>query len=185
MATVNPLVHPTLTALDWAVEPERKLESLLKLWLGHYFSGNAFATRGIAGNEAKVFLPALVRMQENGPLYNPSKPVLEVSFDGAGCEWERRSEFRRGYRDEWIVTVVAKVPSAMTVLSSKTVEPEYLVRRLASQALWLFSSSETEALAEHGVVRMAVEMTPTIHNSGTWLGRIMTVSMETFRQQSV
>jgi hypothetical protein len=184
MAILNPITDAAVAALSWALEPERKLQSLLQLWLETYFSGTPFQTRGPNGTtETKTFARAAVRMQENAMAGNPQEPVIEVTFDAIHTEREIRSAETRGQADGWLASVLCKVPAATAGMGGTANDPEHAVRRLASHVQWLFNSSELAALGAHGIHHVTVARPPVICSAGAWLGRMMTVEMRTHREQ--
>lgn len=185
MAIQHPITNAEVAALDFALEPERKLQSLLALWLGNYFTGQPFTTRKLGGGtETKTFAKATLQFQEAEQPKNPQEPILHVLFDKIESTRQSRTEASHGHEDQWILTVMTKVPASLTGTGQTDSNAEYLVRRVADQALWLFSSGEREALSVHGVCNLEVERPPAVFSGGAWLMRMMTVSCVTFREQA-
>ena len=113
-ATTNPITNTAVTTLSWAAEPERKMQGLLQLFLERYFSATAFQTATDAGGlETKTFPSCAVKIQEKELSRDNTRPVIDVTFDTITTRRENRTEARRGSADEWLVTILTKVPASM------------------------------------------------------------------------
>jgi len=180
MAILNPITNAGVLAIDGNVEPEARLQGLLRLWLGNYFAGIPFTTRAEGGTTtAKTFIACDFLWQDDVMPLNAPKPVLHVVMTADGTERMNLKPGVIGHRDRWLLEVTIKLPGTLD-------SPEYMARRLAGQVLWLFSSSEREALSVCGVEELNVEAALTlIPVVNGWHRRMMMASCATRREQSV
>jgi hypothetical protein len=184
MAINNPITDANVISLNWAEQPERKLAGLLTLFLERYFSGSPFQTRDAGGGLRTVTWPQCkVDMQETQLSNNPNRPVIDVTFDTIHAEREDRSAGKHGHREEWLLTILTKVPASMPGIPGVGTNAEYAVRKIASHVQWLFRSAELDALGAHGVHHVSVARPPTVFSAGAWLGRLMTVTLVTHGEQ--
>lgn len=185
MSILNPITDAAVIALDPALEGEHRLQSLLRIWLGHYFTGAPFTTRTAAGGtEQKTFMAVTYLWQEAVMPKNPQAPILHIVFSNLNTQRLDMADQVRGHDDRWMVEVLCMVPANLTATPMKGQDPQNVVRRLAGQVQWLFESTELEALSVHGVMEVQVKRPPAIVMGTGWAMRIMTCSCLTRREQA-
>ena len=184
MAILNPITNAGVLAIDKALAPEMRLQSLLRLWLGNYFTGLPFTTRAVGGGTGPLtFSPATFLWQDDVWPLNPQQAVLHTLITPAGTE---RLDLRPGvfgHDDRWQLDVMIKVPGEFAG-TPMTGTPENMVRKIAAETLWLFSSSEREALTAVGVTELKVERLPVMLPPNTWHMRMLTATCLTRREQA-
>lgn len=184
MSILNPITNAGVLALDGTLEPEARLQSLLRLWLGNYFTGAPFTTRNTGGTQSMTFLPCDFLWQEDVMPKNPQKPVIHTLMTSATERLDLKAGVF-GHSDRWQLDILLKVPPVLTATPVLPGNPEHVVRRLAGQMVWLFSSSEREALATLGVHEMKLEHPPAIVPGTGWHMRMLTASCLTRREQAI
>jgi hypothetical protein len=185
MSILNPIVNAAVTALDPAVENEHRLQSLLRLWLGNYFTGAPFTTRALAGGtEQRTFAACDYMWQEDEMPKDPQKPLIHVIFTNVGVKRLDMQAGAFGHDDRWQIELMVKVPVNLTDTGMPGQHAENLVRRVAGQVAWLFASSERAALAIHGVVELKTERPPVLLPGTSWHVRMMQASCLTRRVQA-
>ena len=185
MAIINAITNAGVLGIDGALEPERRLQELLRVWLGKYFSGVAFATRTVAGgSENKTFQACGFLWQEDAMPESPGGPLIHVFFPNAGVERLDLSPGVFGHGDRWLLDILIKVPGTLSGTTLTPANPEHLARKVADQVLWLLGSSEREALSACGVEELKVERAPVPLPGGTWHTRMLLASCLTRREQS-
>ena len=185
MSILNPLTNAGVLAIDGTLEPEARLQSLLRLWLGNYFTGVPFTTRATATTTTTKPFPACDFLwQEDVMPANPQKPVIHTLLTPAGTERLDLSAGVFGHSDRWQLDIMLKVPATLSGTPMVPGNPEHLVRRLAGQVQWLLSSGEREALAAHGVNEVKVERPPVLLPGTTWHMRLLTAGCLTRREQA-
>jgi hypothetical protein len=185
MEILNPITDAAVLALDPALEPEHRLQSLFRLWYGNYFTGAPFQTRGALGSTGELTFPACdFQWQEDEMPENPQRPQIHTVFGNATTRRSDRSEGTFGHDDRWMIEIYVKVPSNLTGTPLHGKNPEHVARRLAGALEWLYSSSERGALSQCGVMELRVERPPVILPGTSWHARMMTASCLTTREQS-
>ena len=186
MAILNPIVNAAVAALDPALEGEQRLQSLLRLWLGNYFTGVPFTTRAMVTGttEIRTFAAVEFMWQEDETPKDPQKPLLHVVFTNVGVKRMDMQAGAFGHDDRWQLEVMVKVPVNLTDTAMPGSHAENLVRRVAGQVAWLFASGEREALAVHGVVELKTERPPVLLPGTAWHMRMMQASCLTRRVQA-
>jgi len=187
MSILNPITDTASLALDPALEPEARLQSLLRRWLGNYFTGAPFQTRGaLAGTvENKTFAACDFMWQEDSIPKDPQKPMIHTSFTGIGSERLDLAAGSSGHNDRWLIEMMVRVASNLTDTAMPGRNAEWLARRVAGQLQWLLVSGEREALSVCGVTEMRVERPPVmIPGGGAWHMRMLTASCLTRREQA-
>lgn len=185
MAILNPIVNAGVLAIDGNLEPEARLQGLLRCWLGTYFSGSAFTTRATTTTTtSKTFIACDFMWQDDKMPVNPQKPIIHVVFSNDGTERLDLAEGMFGHCDKWLLEVILKVPGTLSATPLKPGTSEQLARRLAGQALWLFSSGERDALTAQGIYQLKIEHPPVAMNAGVWHQRMMMASCVTRREQA-
>jgi len=109
--------------------------------------------------------------------------VLHTLITPAGTEQLDLRPGVFGHDDRWQLDVMIKVPADLAG-TPMTGSSETLVRQVAAQVQWLFSSSEREALSAAGVLELKMERPPVMLSAGTWHMRMMTASCLTRREQA-
>jgi len=185
MEILNPITDAAVLALDPALEPEHRLQSLFRLWYGKYFTGVPFNTRGAGGvTEQKTFLACDFQWQEDEMPENLQRPQIHTVFSNASTRRTDRSEGVFGHDDRWMIEIYVKVPSNLTGTPYAGKNPEHLARKLAGQLEWLYSSGERGALSQCGVMELRVERPAVILPGTSWHSRMMTASCLTTREQA-
>jgi hypothetical protein len=186
MDILNPIVDAASVALDSALEPEARLQSLMRRWLGNYFTGVAFPTRSalLLLPENKTFMACDFMWQEDETPKNPQKPLIHVVFSNVASERRDFTAGTTGHNDRWQMEVMIKVPVNLTGTAMEGQNAEFLVRRLAGQVQWLLGSGERQALSVHGVNELRVERPPVLMPGTSWHMRMLTASCLTRREQS-
>lgn len=185
MSILNPITNAGVLAIDKALAPEMRLQSLLRLWLGNYFTGEEFTTRAVGGATGPLTFHACDFLWQDDVMpTNPQRPVLHTLMTPAGTERRDLKPGVFGHDDRWQLDVMIRVPADLAG-TPMTGSAENLVRQVAAEAQWLFSSSEREALTEAGVMEMKVERPPVmLAPAGIWRMRMMTASCLTRREQA-
>lgn len=182
MAILNPITHAGVLAMDGTLEPEARLQSLLRVWLGNYFKGTPFTTRATGGSTGPLTFPACDFLwQEDVMPDNQQKPVIHVLLTSDTERLDLKAGVF-GHGDRWQLDMLLKVPPTLPVTLSGN--PEYVLRRLAAQMVWLLSSSEREAISAHGVHELKLERPPVIVPANGWHMRMLTASCLTRREQA-
>lgn len=185
MSILNPITDAAVLALNPALEPEHRLQSLLALWYGNYFTGIPFTSRALLGNtEQWTFAACDFQWQEDEMPENPQKPLIHTVFTNPGSKRLDMTAGSYGHEDRWLMEVMVKVPVNLSGTPMKGKNPEHVARRLAGQVQWLYSSSEREALAVCGVNEVRVERPMVILPGTAWHMRMMMVSCMTRREQA-
>jgi len=181
MSIFNPITDAGVLALNGNLEPEARLQSLLRLWLGNYFTGTPFNTRGGSGTQSMTFLACDFLWQDDVMALNQQKPVIHVLLTSDTDRLDL-SPGTFGHTDRWQLDLLLKVPPVIASLTP--LNPEHALRRLAGQVVWLFSSGEREALSVHGVRELKLENPPVlVPSSGGWHMRMVTARCLTRREQ--
>lgn len=185
MAILNPITDAASAALDPALEPEARLQSLLRRWFGNYFTGTPFTTRSqlLGLTEQKTFMACDYMWQTDEPPQEALKPIIHTVFTNVESERRDHSAEATGHNDRWLLDITLKVPRNLTGTELHGLNAEFEVRRLAGQMQWLITSGEREALSVHGVMELRVERPPVILPGGIWAMRVLTASCLTRRDQ--
>ncbi len=185
MSALNPITDSATLALDPALEPEARLQSLLRRWLGNYFGGVSFTTRTPFGTtEQKLFQRCDFMWQEAETPNNPPYPLLHLVFSQLATERRDHAQATTGHDDRWMIEIMIKVAANLTGTAAAAQNPEFLARRVAGQVQWLLASGEREALAECGVNELKVERPPVVLAVTSWHMRMMVASCLTRREQA-
>jgi hypothetical protein len=185
MSILNPITDAAVLALNPALEPEHRLQSLLALWYGKYFTGVPFTTRAVGGGtEQQTFMDCILQWQEDEMPENPQKPIIHTIFTDPRTERLEMAPATFGQDDRWIIEVLVKIPVNLSGTPLRGKNPEHVARRLAGQVNWLYTSSEREALSVCGVTEIQVVRPPVILPGTSWHMRMMTVSCLTRREQA-
>lgn len=177
MNILNPITDAAVLALDPALDPEHRLQSLLRLWLGNYFTGTAFTTRALLGATTSTTFPACDFMwQLDATPTNPQKPLIHSVFTGATNERLNLQANSHGNDQRWLIEMIVKVPANLTGTPMTGKNPEHFVRRLAGNLQWLLGSSEREALSACGVLEFKLERPAVIIPGDAWHTRQVVAS---------
>lgn len=184
MIILNPITDAAVLALDPAIAGEKRMQSLMRLWLGNYFTGTPFSTRDTNGNVVqKTFMSVDYMWQEDEVPENPQKPLLHIVFTNAATSRMDMKAGVYGNDDEWLLDVMMKLPVNLSATPMAGRNPEHVARELAGQVQWLFSSGERAALAVCGIHHLRVERPPILLPGTSWHMRLMTASLLTRREQ--
>lgn len=189
MAALNPLAYPadpaflaTVLALDPAIEGERRLQSLLHIWLLHYFSGASFNTRTTTGTTERTFTRCDLHWQETELPESPPRPILHLTFPDIRTQ---RLDYRPdsiGHSDTWIAHLLVRVPPSLTLTSMPGANASHIAQQVAGEAQWLLGSSEREALEEHGIYDVTVTDPAVLLPSPDWKLRLLVFTCRTRRE---
>jgi hypothetical protein len=192
MAVLNPISHPdpaVLTAvlgLDPTLQAEERLQSLLYLWLGKYFSGVAFQTLDEDGEaEGKTFTKCLFDFQEGVLPENAQHPQIHLVMPDRKATRRDYVTQRTGHEDDWTIDALIKVPATITKTQMPGSSAEEIARRVGDELTWLLGSTEREALGLVGITRVKVERPSTIlAGAGPWQMRLVVFCCRTRREQA-
>lgn len=184
MSALNPITNAQVLALDPALEPEHRMQSLWHLWLKKYFSGTPFTTRAGETTEEKSFMDCVILWQQDTMPEAPGKPIIHVAFGEPGMTRQDMSEGTYGHANRWEISIFVKVAPNLTSGPYAGKDPDHVARRVAGQIEWLLSSSEREALSEAGIWETRIEQPARILPGTSWNMRMLMASCLTQRSQS-
>lgn len=186
MAILNPIDGAAVAGMVAAMNPEGRLQSLLRLWYGSYFGGSAFNTRSVAGGQSALTFQQLdLLWQEDELPENPQRPSLHTILTPVTLAQDRTLATETTSTDGWQADLIVRVPVNLSGTPFKGQNPEHLARRVAGEVIWLFCSSEREALAQWGVHEIRLHSGPRILPGTAWHARQIAATMTTFRSQAV
>ncbi len=185
MTILNPITHAGVLGTNANLEPEARLQGLLRLWFGRYFSDTAFTTRGAGGTTGTLTFAACDFLWQDDKMpVNPQRPVIHTLFTPLETQKQDLTAGMNGQADRWQLDVMIRVPGPGLTVAGMTGTGDQVTRHVASQMLWLMTSSERDALSIHGVHELRVERPPAIMPSTTWYCRMLTASCLTRREQA-
>lgn len=189
MPAINPLAYPAnpaylaqVLALDPAIHAERRLQSILHIWMLRYFSGTPFTTRAPTGTVQRTLTHCDFAWQEDQLAEAPPRPILHLVMPDrrtTRCDYQPHLV---GHRDDWFIDLMVKVAPALATTSMPGVSAEEVCRTVAGEAEWLFSSSEREALDAHGIFDLQVQRPAVILPSSAWKMRLLVLSCRSRRE---
>lgn len=186
MAILNPINGAAVAGMSAELAAEGRLQSLLRLWYGSYFSGAPFQTRTITGGQTTIQFMAMDFMwQEDEIPENPQSPLLHTILTPVHVESDRTGATEETHTDTWQADMLVRVPVNLSGTPFKGRNPEHVVRQAADQVQWLYCSSEREALSVHGVHEIRLTSAPRILAGTSWHARILTATLKQFRSQPV
>ena len=100
MTILNPITHAGVLGTNANLEPEARLQGLLRLWFGRYFSDTPFTTRRPGGTTGTLTFAACDFLWQDDKMpVNPQRPVIHTLLTPletqkqdltAGIEWPGR-----------------------------------------------------------------------------------------------
>ena len=185
---LNPITDERVLLVDGSLHPERRLQSILHVWLKFYFSGQEFQARAEGGGtKGYTFDQCSIEMQEaeradGAEQADGSRPVQTLPvIHGVFPDVQRRS-YRSGDQvraEDLAVTLnfMVKVSKNLSATGQAQTNPEYLCRRIADNLAWLLNSSERAALSVLGIHNLRVRSGPVVMPGSVWFMRMLTVSL--------
>ncbi len=184
----NPITDAEVDAIDANLEPERRIQSLIHLWLKFYFSGSPFQTKGSTGASVSyTFVPCEFTYNTDAlpRQTNASKPVIHIFTAFRDTKRADYTEDAVGHDDDWTILLMPKVRTgSVRADGDKDTDPDRLCRKVSDQLVWLLCSCEREALYAHGLHNVHMQGGPALANTGAWVARTMTLNVRTRRENA-
>src|ERR1035437_1336488 len=108
----NPITDAEVDAIDANLEPERRIQSLIHLWLKFYFSGSPVQTKGSTGASVSyTFVPCEFTYNTDAlpRQTNASKPVIHIFTAFRDTKRADYTEDAVGHDDDWTILLMPKV----------------------------------------------------------------------------